>query len=148
MGRLNLEFGGGHYDAVLDFARGKVELYTGEDVGAGEHFHSRHGGRQYYTSRSGLSGAGYAPARPTLKPVGSYRIDVSIPWIRLEWEGRGPDCRPRVMGNLIWVPFDYQGSELAVDWPVVIRDERHQLICCTVGEVVPYLCGRVGTAEE
>ncbi len=75
---MKLEFGAGNADAVLDLAKCKVEMYNEAGLESNP-FHVRFGGRQYYTSHSGLSGAGWIADRPDLRPVAVLRTDVSRP---------------------------------------------------------------------
>ena len=144
--KIELAYGGGFIDILLDIASGRLELYLGGGFGRyGEeaddnHFHSRFGGKQYYQSRSGASGAGWVPARPTLKRVNAYRVDVRDPWIEL---GGREGYPPALVGGWeIWVPFDYRARTIARDWPVVARNsEGHLTFLRDGGEVVALLTG-------
>ena len=54
---MQLSFGSGNAAAILDLASCQVEMYNKGGLEANS-FHARFGGRQYYASQSGLSGAG------------------------------------------------------------------------------------------
>lgn len=109
MARLDLGWGGGEIEILVDLKTGEVHAYAG-----GEDFHARYGGKCYYTSRSGLSGAGWVPARPWLRKVDGYRVDTRL----------GVDFRmPAVAGFQIAVPFDYRASGPGDGYPAVLRRE-------------------------
>ena len=75
---MQLAFGSGQPSAILDLSTMMVEMYN--QAGRDENpFHERFGGRQYYASLSGLSGSGWIPDRPDIRPVGVLRADVSRP---------------------------------------------------------------------
>lgn len=151
MTKLEIGFGGGHIDILLDLVSGNIEAYLGGGFSRyGEpdpnNFHARHGGKQYYQSRSGASGAGWVPARPTLKMVNGYRVDVSTPWIYLGGrEGRSPLL---VGDKEIWVPFRYRGSCIPNDWPVVVRDRSGQITFCTTFDLIQLLRGQMETQSR
>ncbi|MBR4110627.1 MAG: hypothetical protein IKK43_02915 [Clostridia bacterium] len=73
--RKNVGFGGGTADLFLQVQEGSVRVldyeYDSEEI------HSICGGRQYYRSRAGLSGAGWIRDYGDLIPVGLYRVDVA-----------------------------------------------------------------------
>ena len=75
---MQLSFGSGNAAAILDLASCQVEMYNKGGLEANS-FHARFGGRQYYASQSGLSGAGWIPDRPDVRPVGVLRVDVARP---------------------------------------------------------------------
>ena len=75
---MQLSFGSGNAAAILDLASCQVEMYNEPGL-EGNTFHARFGGRQYYASLSGMSGAGWIPDRPDIRPVGVLRADVSRP---------------------------------------------------------------------
>ena len=75
---MQLNYGSGNAMAILDLASCQVEMYNKGGL-EGNPFHARFGGRQYYASLSGLSGSGWIPDRPDIRPVGVLRADVSRP---------------------------------------------------------------------
>lgn len=133
--RIELNWGGGGLDVILDLRSGDVILYNGQ-----EDVHSRFGGKCYYTSRTGLSGAGWVPARPWLKLVAGYRVDVSTRNMFGDL-----DRAPAVAGRQVFVPYDYQATRLADDYPVVVRDAGwagKPLVMLRNYEVVSHLAGK------
>ncbi len=151
MSNLNLKFGAGNIDITLNLVNGKIELYSGNNCRYGEEikpdsFHARYGGKQYYQSCSGASGAGWIPGKPTLKQVNGYRVDVSSPWISLGSRDGHP---PLLVNNKeIWVPFEYRGFYIPDDWPVVICDQSGQLTFCSIDDTVQFLRGKLETTEK
>lgn len=126
MSQFELSFGGGEVAAFIDLADMTVRVYAPSTA---EAVHQKFGGRQYYTSRSTLSGAGWIPASPTLRRVATLRVDNSrprfprggeiMPGIRLivpttgrnwasSWHGflvvrdEGPDGKPEVFETSDW----------------------------------------------
>lgn len=74
--RIDVDFGGG-YDSILYSVKDN-RFYSYEQET--EEVHNRYGGRQYYSSRSGMSGAGFLevdPANNDLILFGYYRTDAS-----------------------------------------------------------------------
>ena len=61
-------------DLFLDLTGKKPRVLDFEYDGS--ELHERCGGKTYYTSRSGLSGAGYLENLGTLMPLGRYRVDT------------------------------------------------------------------------
>ncbi len=76
---MDLRFGSGDAEALLDMTTQRVVMVNDpETLGK---FAEQQGGRLYYQSRSGLSGAGWVPNRLTLRPCGVLRTDVARPSI-------------------------------------------------------------------
>lgn len=75
---MQLSFGSGNAAAILDLASCQVEMYNKGGLEANS-FHARFGGRQYYVSQSGMSGAGWIPDRPDIRPVSVLRTDIVRP---------------------------------------------------------------------
>lgn len=80
MKHIDISFGGGYTKLFLKFENGLPRVLDYEyDT---DEIHEICGGRQYYTSRSGLSGAGRIESYKSLIPVGYYRTDVvNFDWI-------------------------------------------------------------------
>ena len=70
---MELNFGGGSFDCLLDVTTGEFWPYAGENSAA--EIHKKWGGSNYYLSRSGLSGAGFIPRRLEVRKVSTYRVD-------------------------------------------------------------------------
>ena len=77
MARIDLDFAAAYPAAIVDLATGQVAIYGG--VEAAEALHARRGGRLYYQSLSGLSGAGWIPAGPTIRRCAVLRTDEGRP---------------------------------------------------------------------
>lgn len=78
--RIRAEYGGGADTVFFDICRRTAisyEMAVRNDIPEDEFFHSRYGGKVFYRSRTGLSGAGwYESARaPYLVRFGWYRTD-------------------------------------------------------------------------
>lgn len=110
--RIELAFGGGDFDVVIDLvSRGRMTAYLG-----GEDFHSEFGGKQYYHSCSGASGAGFIQAPLSLVKCQTYRVDMYSLSSRA-FENRFPST----IGQwTIYVPIDYRAGKIREDWPVVL----------------------------
>lgn len=77
--RIEMEFGQGTDTLLLEVETNRVWSYETDR----EELHNLHGGKQYYFSRSGLSGAGYLEpdADHSLLLVGGYRVDApNVRW--------------------------------------------------------------------
>lgn len=72
--KVNLHFAGEDNTVFIDLLQGGYLEYS--DPKDREEIHGRMGGRQYYESRSGRTGAGYGHAVPDLIEVGRYRVDA------------------------------------------------------------------------
>jgi len=74
-------YGGGQAAAVLDMTTMRVVMYntSAEESAEVQGLHDRFGGRQYYRSWTGLSGAGSFRPDPRLRPVSVLRTDVVRP---------------------------------------------------------------------
>lgn len=78
--RVNVEYGGGADTVFFDICRREAisyEMAVRNDVPDEDFFHSRYGGKLYYRSRTGLSGAGWyeSSQAPQLIKFGWYRPD-------------------------------------------------------------------------
>lgn len=136
--RMNLSFGQGSVDVILDLVTGWVEKYSGST----DNLHQRLGGKQYYESRSGLSGAGWVTARPTLVHLGGYRVDTFPLGLEIKKE-----FKPHVGAYEVYVPYAYRGGE-ASEWPVVLRASDGTLTFCDVEQVADFLRGQQQTTPR
>jgi hypothetical protein len=105
--KMNLEYGQGWISALLDIQRNAIVAY---DSGTAKEVHEQYGGKQYCTSRSGSSGAGYIDAGLHIRPINVYRVDISY-----------PECGGHVEtlpGVKIYSPFRYD-AEYHNEYPVV-----------------------------
>ena len=74
--KIGVSFSGGQDTIVMAARTGEILSYENDK----DLLHSRYGGRQYYYSRSGLSGAGYLEPRAQdndLVELGFYRVDAN-----------------------------------------------------------------------
>lgn len=74
---MDIEFGGGSTDVVMDLRSGRVFYYSDDAA----ELHDALGGSQYYYARSGYSGAGWVPDRPTIVELATMRHDVAYPMV-------------------------------------------------------------------
>ena len=58
--RIDVDFGGGYDSIIYSVKENRFYSYEQET----EEVHSRYAGRQYYSSRSGMSGAGFLEVDP------------------------------------------------------------------------------------
>ena len=112
--KINLRWGGGGFDVLLDLRTGHLMAYSSE-VAAAE-VHSRFGGKNYYRSRSGMSGAGWVTGNMALRKVETYRVDTAYVY--------APDIASISaivpgLGTVI-VPIDYGRAEIPREWPIAV----------------------------
>ncbi len=136
MSRIELSWGGGVFDILLDVATGRLHAYA--HAAAAVVIHSLFGGKNYYRSKSGLSGAGFIPERLGIVKIQGYRTDtISAPWITPEALASGPE----IGGWRIVAPFEYGwGLGAPENWPIVAtRGDGYYFL--TPQEVMPLLGG-------
>jgi len=106
--RLNLSWGSGFCDPIYD-ARRDLVLWYGDVVI--HDFHRQYGGECYYTSRSGLSGAGWIHDRPWIVKLREYRdtaVSHGLDGVHAEclngaiYVCRHPAGAFRVVGTQMW----------------------------------------------
>lgn len=114
--RMDLAWGGGKFDVLLDLRWGALMPYASEKSAA--YVHERLGGQNYYRSRSGLSGAGWVPGHMALRKVATYRTDVAYPGDFIDVEYLRDETVPG-LGTII-APMDYSGRVVAGDWPIAV----------------------------
>jgi hypothetical protein len=147
--RIDLDFGGGHIDCLLNLASGQIERYRGDsrdfprygEEARADGIHSRLGGKQYYQSRSGSSGAGWVPAKPTLKKIGTYRVDVGGVLLGFNSER---EFAPHVGEFEIYAPFAYRGGDTG-EHPVVVRERDDKITLLPEWQVAQFLRGETET---
>lgn len=118
--RIDLRWGGGGFDVLLDLRSGKLIAYSSEAVAA--QVHETYGGRNYYCSCSGASGAGWIFSQMSIRSVSTYRIDsayVEAPCLA--------DVPEAVPGLKVVVPIDYSRGEIPTEWPIAVRKSCNQL---------------------
>jgi len=103
MSRIALSSGAGYIGAFYDATNNHVYPYTADM----RRLHDHYGGRMYYVSRSGISCAGWIPARPDVVPVHTYRVDGTHPEkLRMD--------TPVFIGRIrLVVPSDYRAQTIA-----------------------------------
>lgn len=141
MKKMDLGWGDGTHSVLLDIKKGCLRRYVGDEV---EQIHRDYGGENYYRSRSGWTGAGWIPASPTLRLVGTYRPDICIPQVP-NWE-YVPETLP---GYKILVPVVDKPEE----WPAIIQQsdiplEGPRTYLLPLSLVSLFLTGYDGGLEE
>jgi hypothetical protein len=106
-----MQWGNGSFDVMLDLESWRVWPYSNTETAAA--FHQEHGGRCYYTSNSGLSGAGWVPDGLHWVYLGTYATHTGNPKITCEGQ-KGPFDR-------VLAPIDYRTGQVPQDWPFVVR---------------------------
>jgi hypothetical protein len=109
---------------MINLQTGELITYFGHDFRygeghphAGKTFAEIYGGKQYYTSRSKLSGAGWIPRNPLLIKVGGYRTDAFGEWYK---------AKTPLWGWHIIAPYDWRGDDKKFpgtedgSWPIFI----------------------------
>lgn len=127
---MDLSWGDGNFDVLLDVnPQTGVYLFPYGGPGAAQTVHERFGGRNYYTSRSGCSGAGWVPDRPGLFRVAVYRTDFIGDHIWL--------AQPNVLGRwTVTVPINYRGNHIDISSrsPIIVRDWEKKALFLTCSE--------------
>ena len=111
--RINLGWGGGAFDVLLDIRWRQLIAYSSEAAAA--EIHGTYGGKNYYRSRSGMSGAGWVPGHMALRPVATYRVDSA--YIEAPDLASVPETVP---GLAIIAPIDYRGGNIPHEWPIAV----------------------------
>jgi hypothetical protein len=132
---MEIGWGGGLFSVLLNLATREVHAYCSEATA--EQFHGRYGGRCYYTSRSGLSGAGWVPDRIELVSVPTYRVDTKNPHVGLD----------KFMGEMeVGVPRAYRGHDPipVQEWPVLVRLKQYgdATVAVSLAEFFEFLLAR------
>lgn len=81
MKKINLSYGSGMSDMLLELGE-NPQLLSYYDHGDRQYIHEKCGGKQYYRSCSGASGAGYITDFKNLVRVGQYRTDTKYNWFQ------------------------------------------------------------------
>lgn len=131
----NLSFGGGEFDVLIDIPNRAFVVYNG-----GEEFHARYGGKQYYQSRSGLSGAGWIPTRMDRVVVAGYRTETESPWAAMS---------PLGGGVMVGIPTYRDGAgQVADGFPVLIQRPHEPLVVCHSDYFFSAIAAEPGSGEE
>lgn len=120
--KYDVKWGDGCSDMFIEVKDGKPVLLDYEyDT---ERLHEMCGGRCYYASRSGASGAGYFNSLGSLIPLGSYRVDTVhndsqhfLP-VAPQWSGRGEG---EILVAVPYVSHENDKSETLRSRPTVIK---------------------------
>jgi hypothetical protein len=136
--RIELSWGGGTFDVLLDLRYRCLYAYSGVDQAAAVHLMAGGvaGGQNYYRSQTGLSGAGWVPARPYLMKVSGYRVDVVRPTVPPPESWAGGIC----------VPIDYGTGAIVERWPVLATRDQHG-DGVIYADQTSFLAARIGDAE-
>lgn len=119
--KIDVEYGRGKDTPLFSITENKFYLYGQES----NVLHTRYGGKQYYESRSGKSGAGFF--QPTIGEndlivFGHYRTDVSSVHeqrCRIVWQFvQHMDLEP-IFG---YAPLDYHGGKIDQKRPFILSD--------------------------
>jgi hypothetical protein len=110
---MNLGWGGGTFDVLLDLRSRQLIAYSSETAAA--KVHQIYGGKNYYCSCSGMSGAGWIPSHMTLRSIATYRVDSAY----IE----APDLasvQETLPGLAIIAPINYRGGNIPHKWPIAV----------------------------
>ena len=128
--KFEFNWGSGSSDLFLKISGGKPEVLDVEFNG--EELHHLCGGRTYYVSRSGASGAGYFDDLGSLIPLGSYRVDTAhnefqrflpVGKIRQGWEEQ------EILVAVPYVSHERDKSETLRSYPTVIKVGNKVVYC-------------------
>ena len=126
MKRIDVSWCGGFSNLFIEVKGDKPVLLDYEyDT---ELLHEMCGGRCYYRSRSGCSGAGYVESLGSLVKVGSYRVDTA--YIMADFVSVGKTSEGKEV--LVAVPYashTSDKSEILRDYPVVIKTGLKVVYC-------------------
>lgn len=129
---MEVAFAGGEFDVIVDLALDRVAAYDGSDA-----FHNIFGGRTYYRSLSGLSGAGWVPGTAARVSVCGYRTETRV--LR-------PIVPQDAFGIKVAIPTHrYLAGVVDRDYPMMIWDVTG--IPC-LAPVSAYWLGHVALVDE
>lgn len=126
--KTQLCFGNGVMDCFMDVESGNFYAYGASQ---GE-IHKLFSGKQYYCSRSGLTGAGFILS-DNIVEFGYYRTDCKDEQ-KLKLVGNNANSQ-EIMG---YCPIDYGKHELVSNAPIVLTDGK-RVAYCTWNEVREFL---------
>lgn len=133
---IELSWGGGTFDVLLDVRIGQLFPYFG-----GVEFHTRYGGTNYYRSCSGASGAGWVSAHPYLVKLMTYRTDVRTSYMFDGCCGENPVTK---IPSGVYVPINYSQGVIPEDYPAFyIEAESRVIYFFRQDQVAEFLCGEV-----
>ena len=126
--KISVSWGGGESDLFLQVNKGGKPMVLDIEYDAKE-IYGVCGGRTYYVSCSGLSGAGYLNSFGSLLPLGSYRVDTAhndFKWFLPV--GETPDME-EVLVAVPYVSHEEKKSETLRSHPTVIK-AGHKVVYC------------------
>ncbi|MEO8637848.1 MAG: hypothetical protein ABI430_03030 [Candidatus Taylorbacteria bacterium] len=144
MKKIEMKWGGGDFNIVLDLRSRNVLEYSSETAAAS--IHATYGGKNYYRSLSGASGAGWIPALPWVRILPTYRVDMTSPDFGLQPDADGKVKLPTVLGKAIWAPIDYRGAGIPHDYPFLV-EEGDRFVATDRYMLAGYLAGKVPEVE-
>lgn len=128
-------------DLFLDLTGKKPRVLDFEYDGS--ELHERCGGKTYYTSRSGLSGAGYLENLGTLMPLGRYRVDTVTnehqSFVSIGKACYNYDMRDDVLVAVPYASHEADKAEILRTHPVVVRLGRKVVYCDFFGNFTEIL---------
>ena len=131
--KFNFSWGSGSSDLFLLISGGKPEVLDVEFDG--EELHRLCGGRTYYVSRSGASGAGYLNSLGSLIPLGTYRVDTAhnefqrfLPVGKIRQEQQEQDEQD-VLVAVPYVSHGEEKSETLRSYPTVVKVGNEVVYC-------------------
>ena len=128
--KFNFSWGSGSSDLFLHISGGKPEVLDVEFDG--EELHRLCGGKTYYVSRSGSSGAGYLNSLGSLIPLGSYRIDTAhndFQWFLPIGKIREDYEEVEVQVAVPYASHSEDKTEILRDHPTVVKFGKTVVYC-------------------
>ena len=115
--RINLEWGGGIFNVIVDWKNSIIFPYASSHHA--EYVHNRFGGKNYYVSRIGKSGAGWIPNHVNVTQVSTYRVDVGCVEVFSDYLWKSGVC----------VPIDYSTKSVSNNYPILFTNGHHVVYC-------------------
>jgi hypothetical protein len=107
---ISLEWSGGDFSVIVDWRNGAIMSYSNQEEA--RRVHIAFGGKNYYISRTGLTGAGWIPNHAMLAKVSTYRTDIAnvdVP-------------RKQTWDSKICVPINYTEHNIDYNYPILVND--------------------------
>jgi len=134
---IDLEWGGGSFSVIVDWRNGAIIPYSNQEEA--RRIHDSFGGKNYYISKTGLTGAGWVPNHAIVTKVSTYRVDVvniDVP-PRESWQ------------SSICVPINYAEKKIDYNYPILVGRDCYttSAIFCDSNSYHKVIMGEIAPQE-